>query len=214
MVGHDRVIAKDPSFTKTWQLNTAGQPYLDDHDTFMALNGTAKLAGRTFLPENPKRSIWGSNQRPFFLAGHDLHHHSDFTGFPVTPGGWIIRVSPPEANLEDEFLHLLAAGRARDTVAELLAGWRLVEAEGAAVLAGDQAVLVFPQDAGEEKISFQGPGSGEKLRAYVLGVPNDALYAVEIEGAGPTRTLSPVDGVLNFELRGKGPVVVRKVEGK
>jgi len=215
VVVYDRVTAKDPSFAKTWQLNTADQPYLGGEGTFMALNGPAKLAGRTFLPQQAKREVWGSNRRPFFLAGRDMHHHNDYTGFPVTPGGWIIRVSPAERNLEDEFLHLLVAGRAEDTAEKLLAGWSLVPAQGAAVLAGNDAVLVFPRDEPWEKISFKGPGSAKALTAYVLGVPDDALYAVEIEGAGAAPALKPAEGVgvLTFELRGKGLVVVRMVGG-
>ncbi|MBN2288550.1 MAG: DUF4962 domain-containing protein [Candidatus Glassbacteria bacterium] len=207
VVVHDRVKAKDPSFSKTWQLNTAGQPYLGGENTFMAVNGPAKLAGRTFLPEHPRREIWGSNSRPLILDGWDMHHHQDFTGFPATPGGWIVRVSPAEPRLEDEFLHLLVAGSAGQTAADLLAGWRLVQAEGASVLAGDEAVLIFP-DKAAQRISFLGPGRGEALTAYLLGAEQDALYRVRVEGEKEARLLRPDRGVLSFGLRGAGQVEV------
>jgi hypothetical protein len=140
-----------------------------------------------------------------------MHHHQDYTGFPVTPGGWIVRVSPPGQNLEDEFLHVLVAGGAEQTAAELLSGWRLLEAGGATALAGNGVVLVFPEESGQEKISFRVPEGDGKLTAYLLGLPHDAQYRVQMEGEKEGRELKAVKGVIAFELPGAGRAVVKRL---
>lgn len=181
VIVYDQVTVTDSSFRKTWLLNTALQPYLDNSDTFLAQNGPARLAGRTFLPRETGREIWGSNSQPFRLAGMDLYHYLDLSLYPeVVPGGWILRISPARPALKDEFLNVLVAGDAGETTAELLSGWRMLEADGARVLARGETVLAFPSSAGVE-ISIMLPGDTRERQVYILGVPSDKEYLVEWE---------------------------------
>jgi len=211
VVIYDRVTARDPRYKKTWILNTAFQPYLDKRDTFMAVNGPAKLAGRTFLPRETAREVWGSNEEPFRFAGLDMSHGLDLSLYPeVVPGGWIIRISPAGENLSDEFLHVLVAGDLQETAEDLLSGWRMLTASEAAVLAKGDLVLVFPQGTDEE-FSFQIPEEMGFASVYVLGVGEDdpdKKFTVLVRCGTISEGLKADRGVLHFISPCMGEVVV------
>ena len=201
VVVYDRVVSREAAFEKTWNLNTARQPYLGSDGVFLTSHGPVKLAGKTFLPANPRREIWGSNSEPFRIAGIDMRHDLDLWDYPeVVPGGWILRISPEKARLADEFFHVLAAGDADQTAQELLSGWRMVASEGARVLTDGSLVLAFPDGSGEE-IGFRVPGEGDRgAQVYLLGLPKDKELSVMADGK-TIEDLIEGGGILFFGAR-------------
>ncbi len=182
VVIYDRIQAKDPSFTKTWTLNTANQPYLGDKCMFLAENGGSVLAGRTLLPVSPRREIWGSHARPFYLQDVDMHHGLDLWNYPeVEPGGWILRISQAEQNELGEFLHVLAAGDKSKTTPELLEGWKLLEGHGVRAVVNCELVLAF-LDGTELNPRLELPvmEADRIYRVYLLGVAESVPYDVSV----------------------------------
>ncbi len=178
---YDRILAKDPSFTKTWTLNTANQPYLGENGTFLAENGGSVLAGRTLLPAAPHREIWGSHARPFHFQGVDMHHGIDLWDYPeVEPGGWILRISQAEQDVNCEFLHVLAAGNRSRTTQELLEGWKLLAGRGLRAVVNNELVLAF-LDGTELNTRLELPArEGITYRVYLLGVAEGVLHDVSV----------------------------------
>ncbi len=200
VVIYDRIVAKDPSFTKTWTLNTANQPYLGDHGTFLAENGGSVLAGRTLLPLAPRREIWGSHTRPFHFQGVDMRPRLDLWDYPeVEPGGWILRISQAEQDVNGEFLHVLATGSVSQTTAELLEGWKLLEARGLRAVVNRELVLAF-LDGTELNPRLELPvlEEGRTYRVYLLGVPEGVAYDVSV-GGQVIEDVRPDNGVVAVE---------------
>jgi hypothetical protein len=200
VVIYDRILAKDPSFTKTWILNTANQPYLGENCTFLAENGSSVLAGRTLLPVAPKREIWGSQARPFNFQGEDMHHGLDLWNYPeVEPGGWILRVSQAEKDALGEFLHVMAAGDKRQTTPELLEGWKLLEGHGLRAAVNCEMVLAFV-DGTEMNIRLELPVMDEDrtYRVYLLGVAEGVPYDLRV-GEQTIEGVHPDNGVMALE---------------
>jgi len=208
VVIYDRVTAKEAAFRKTWTLNTTHQPYLGDSGLFQAVDGPAKLAGRTFLPERAEREIWGSYSQPFIFGGIDMRYNLDLAGYPdVVPGGWILRISPAEASLEDEFLHVLVAGDADQTTEDLVGDWEMIEAEGARAVTDGRVVLVFPDNSGRAVSLRLPPGEAER-RIYLLGVPEARYRTAELNGKA-VESYAYRDGVLSIKVRRGGRLVIQ-----
>ena len=184
---HDKVVSKDKTFKKVWNLNVARQPYLGEDGVFMALNGTAKLAGKTLLPVNSDREVWGSHKPRFQIDGYDMRPTDvDLAEYPVVPGGWMIRVSPTEQNLADEFLHVLVAGDNSMTAEEMLEGWEMIQSEGGSVISGlvdgEDYLFILPGDSKKVVIPESAHNAKGKLKFKVFEVMGDASVGLSQNG--------------------------------
>jgi len=97
---HDRVIATQPEYEKTWLLHMRNEPEISG-DTVVITNGRGRLTARTLLPERAAiRKIHG-----YTYGGQTFdaprNHHSEFTN------RWRVEVTPAAAQTEDVFLHVL-----------------------------------------------------------------------------------------------------------
>ncbi|MFO7904573.1 MAG: heparinase II/III domain-containing protein [Planctomycetota bacterium] len=107
----DRVTTTDPEYDKDWLLHTAHEPVVDG-DTFRADHREGRLFCRTLLPERASiRTVGGPGKR-FWAAGKNW----TIVDKGLTPknkammGQWRIEVSPPTAQREDCFLHVIQVG--------------------------------------------------------------------------------------------------------
>jgi heparin/heparan-sulfate lyase len=212
VVVYDRVESTDPSFVKTWNLNTAHQPYLAGGGVFLAENGSSRLAGRTFLPAEPQREIWGSHSEPFRFLGVDMHHNYDLADYPgVEPGGWIIRISAPVGNTYDEFLHLLSAGDANLTSGDLLAGWDAIKGKGLRVLRNGELILAFLDGTELSPRVTLPEDSPRAVRVFLFGVPEGVTVQVLVSGKEDEKAKNE-NGVVEVEA-GPEDTVELKIKG-
>ncbi|MBW7997721.1 MAG: DUF4962 domain-containing protein [Candidatus Glassbacteria bacterium] len=209
VIVYDRVTTKDPSFTKTWTLNTAHQPYLGELGTFLVENGNSRLAGRTFLPPDPDREIWGSHAQPFRFLGVDMHPGLDLWNYPeVEPGGWVLRISQTEQNTYGEFLHVLVAGDNDRTSQDLLAGWAIIDGRGLRGLRNGGLVLAFLDDTELSPRLLLPPETEPASKVYLLGVPEGVTYQLSV-GERTIEGVRALNGVVAVEADG-GVVVELK----
>ena len=209
VVIYDRILAKDPAFTKTWTLNTANEPYLGENGMFLAQNGGAVLAGRTLLPRRPGREIWGSHAAPFTIAGIDMHPEIDLWEAPeVEPGGWVLRISQLEQDAYGEFFHVLVAGDGGQSAQELINEWRLLDGRGFRAAVNKEIVLAFI-DGTELTARLQLPAvEGRTYRVYLLGVVDGVPHDVAV-GEEALEGVVPNNGVICLEAPSGSMILLR-----
>jgi heparin/heparan-sulfate lyase len=107
----DRVIARDPTFQKTWLLHTAEEPMLRDRE-FSATHEQGKLFCRTLLPEATSLSKVGGPGKQFWSDGRNWPLPQGYRVPDSHPllGQWRVEIQPRDESVEHLFLHLIQVG--------------------------------------------------------------------------------------------------------
>ncbi len=134
VVVHDRVVATNPSFAKTYLLHSINQPVITGQSVAITIddgttgnNRPAGLIQQTVLPADATLTAVGGIDengvdRRFWVAddGTDLHQGRNYSdGMSTAPsdlvaireaGQWRVEVKPGSARTADSFLHVLTVG--------------------------------------------------------------------------------------------------------
>ncbi len=109
LVIFDRVRSTDAAFPKTWLLHTALEPRIDGRRV-LAEQDEGRLIATTLLPENPRIEPVGGPGREFWVVDRNVPFSDDPDDIADLMGRWRVEVSPPDANEQDFFLHVLEVG--------------------------------------------------------------------------------------------------------
>jgi heparin/heparan-sulfate lyase len=170
LVVFDRVVAKDPSFKKTWLLHTPQEPQISGCvSTVIRDQGPyhGKMEVRTLLPEAAEIHKVGGPGKDFWVdsLGQNFPAILPQESAEVGVDGWRIEVSPATTKASDRFLHVMTvmdAAVPTGPEVERLGGGNVV---GAAVL--DRAVVFGDADQQQEAVTFR-LATGTKDRMKIL----------------------------------------------
>lgn len=224
IVVYDRVIAKDPSFKKTYLLHSIGQPAVEGK-TFRVEaaegidpNRRGRLYDEVLLPADAElRPVGGvANGQEFLVAddgaGQPHNYREEFLqAFPKEAlqeptdrergdmrelGGWRMEVSPTGARAEDVFLNVLSVTDATDQA-------RPVQARLQQGPAYDAVTVRDPAGKAGTLVAFWHEGAGLADVGLTLNGCRQALFI----GLPPGRVLGHVvkDGKLVLKTAAKPP---------
>lgn len=159
----DRIIAKNPTFKKTWLLHTIQEPTLQDRNITVIRNGEAftggqyngKLIAKSLLPEQATHTKIGGPGREFWVNGQN--YVPEEIDPDTEPGAWRVEISPTNADTMHTFLHAMTVTNATTTNAPQIDKFETEQMVGATVL--NQTVLFGRADTLLTNITLQIPST-------------------------------------------------------
>lgn len=174
MIVMDKVVAKDPSFKKSWLLHTQEEPTVEGNKTTVTRTqrgNNGKMVVETLLPENPKIEKIGGDGKQFWIDGKN--YAPKVQDPPLSDSeadAWgRVEVSPSTPAATDFFLNVMTVSdadtKAADLKSTLIEGDKLV----GAVLSDRVAIFGKDADRMDTELRFTIPGEGS-FKVFVFGI--------------------------------------------
>lgn len=195
----DKVNTKDPSFKKSWILNTPEQPIIDGKTTVMkrSQNGySGKLVNTTLYPKNDNLEITVTNKENLFVVdGKDYSDSYTANVNGVHEGtGYRISVSPKNNSKEDYFLNVLQVMDNDDSLKGMETS--LIEAQShIGAKTGNTTVLFLKDNNERSEISCSLEANNNII---ITGMKNGIWNVTNKEGAIEKNVVVNSDKVLCF----------------
>lgn len=104
----DQVVAKNPSFRKTWLLHSVNEPLVQGRRVTLT-NGEARLVSLTLLPEQAAITAIGGPGKECWVEGRNWPSQEK-DEWPPEAGSWRVEVSPAATAADELFLHVIQVG--------------------------------------------------------------------------------------------------------
>ncbi|HQF39714.1 MAG TPA: heparinase II/III family protein [Opitutaceae bacterium] len=221
---HDRVIATNPAFAKTYLLHSINEPQLSGRRATIVIDdGTsakrpAALVQETILPADATITAVGGPGKEFWVAdngsgtgqGHNyvegLRTAEEYDKARLEAGNWRVEVKPGAPRAADSFLHVLTVAESASAAPAMAtrlpsppnADAVIVQSPGAAT---PGTCLLFHHGGASLDITLNLPSTPDIARLIAVGLPADT--AVSLTRTGTTfRLRTNASGTLRTSAQG------------
>ena len=201
----DDVVAKSPSFKKTYLLHTQERPTVDGR-LVSTVNKDAVLLQETLIPQSPRIEVVGGPGREFSVQGENFPTTREPTDKDEV-GGWRVEISPKKPSASETFLHILYAD---DVGQATRLDCALLPAEGLVGCTVERwAVLFGTGRRGVAEATYAVPQGA--WRHLIAGVVPNATYSVNVDGRALSQPTASQNGMLRFDSGFGGKVELLRI---